>query len=551
MKKRIACGLTLAVIGCGACAAESGDSVVVVYNKNLRDSKKLAEYYAEKRSVPSRQLFGVDVNANSEEISRADFRDRIQRPLFDWLVKEKLFTLNTQSRVEATNAPYRPIADAKIRYMVLCYGMPLTITRDPTRVEEGMATIPEPLRGRNEAAVDADLALLPAAYENIPLTGPFRSPFYLSTNGPALHPTNGIVLVTRLDGPTPEIARGLVDKALQAEANGLWGRAYFDARGITNGDYRLGDDWMRVGAEIARRFGFETTLDDNPATFAADFPMSQIAFYAGWYDASASGPFTQPKVEFMPGAFAYHLHSFSAATLRSKTEHWVGPLLAEGATISMGCVAEPYLAGTPNIAAFLEHFGFRRFSFGEAAYSCQPSLSWQTTVVGDPLYRPFGQPPDVLHYKLEQTRNPLVEWSHLRVVDLNEANGMGADDLLKYIEQIPTTFKSAVLTEKRGDLYRKKNSLTVACDAYTAALKLKPSPQQKIRLLMNLGELQTQQGQNQAALDAYKQLIKEVPDYPGAVTVYQHLASLADKLGKKSDAEKYTKEVQRITGPPK
>ena len=40
--------------------------------------------------------------------------------------------------------------------------------------------------------------------------------------------------------------------------------------------------------------------------------MSQIALYAGWYERNASGPFAQPKVEFMPGAFAYHLHSFSA-----------------------------------------------------------------------------------------------------------------------------------------------------------------------------------------------------------------------------------------------
>jgi tetratricopeptide (TPR) repeat protein len=308
---------------------------------------------------------------------------------------------------------------------------------------------------------------------------------------------------------------------------------------------------MRLGAEIARRLGFATTLDDNPPTFAADFPMSQIAFYSGWYDVNASGPFTQPKIEFMPGAFAYHLHSYSAATLRSKTEHWVGPFLAAGATISMGSVTEPYLTGTPNIAAFLEHFGFRKFSFGEAAYTCQPSLSWQTTAVGDPLYRPFGQRPDALHFKLEQTKSPLLEWSHARVVDLNEANGMGPDDLLKYLEQIPITARSAVLTEKRGDLQRKKNALEVACAAYGAALKLKPSPQQKIRLLLNLGELQTQLGQHQAALDAYKQLIKDVPDYPGAAAIYQHLASLADKLGRKSDAEKYAAESRRLSAAPK
>ena len=118
--------------------------------------------------------------------------------------------------------------------------------------------------------------------------------------------------------PAPDIARGLVDKALAAERDGLWGRAYFDARGLdkTN-SYYLGDEWILGAAEICRELGFETTVDKNPATFPADFPMSQIAIYCGWYDGNVSGPFALPKVEFMPGAFAYHLHSFSAATLRS------------------------------------------------------------------------------------------------------------------------------------------------------------------------------------------------------------------------------------------
>jgi len=48
----------------------------------------------------------------------------------------------------------------------------------------------------------------------------------------------------------------------------------------------------------------------------------------GWYDSGVTGPFYRASVEFLPGAFAYHLHSFSAANLRSASENWVGPLLA-------------------------------------------------------------------------------------------------------------------------------------------------------------------------------------------------------------------------------
>ena len=64
--------------------------------------------------------------------------------------------------------------------------------------------------------------------------------------------------------------------------------------------------------------------------------MSQIAIYAGWYDGEVGGPFALPKVEFMPGAFAYHLHSFSAGILRSTNQNWCGPLLAKGADLHDG-----------------------------------------------------------------------------------------------------------------------------------------------------------------------------------------------------------------------
>ena len=86
------------------------------------------------------------------------------------------------------------------------------------------------------------------------------------------------------------------------------GAAYFDARGITDPRYKVGDEWILTGAELFRRLGFDTVVDKNPETFPADFPMSQIAIYAGWYSGNADGPFAQPVVEFiLPGAFAYHL----------------------------------------------------------------------------------------------------------------------------------------------------------------------------------------------------------------------------------------------------
>src|SRR5580704_15241556 len=97
-----------------------------------------------------------------------------------------------------------------------------------------------------------------------------------------LIPTNGILLVARLDGPTAAIAGNLVDKAVEAERDGLWGRGYFDARGLERTDsYFMGDQWILTAAQISKQLGFETTVDDKPETFPADFPMSSIALYCG------------------------------------------------------------------------------------------------------------------------------------------------------------------------------------------------------------------------------------------------------------------------------
>ncbi len=533
-------------------AASAGDSVVVVYNKNLPASKQLAEHYASRRTIPASQLFGVDVDANSESITRADFRSKMEKPIFDWLVKEKLFTLNKAKR-KASDTEYHAITQSKIRYLVLCYGVPLKISRDLELNELGQDKLQPELKGRNEAAVDADLAVLPVSrQEAFTLTGPLGSAFYGVTNAFTLHPTNGLLMVARLDGPTIEIARGLVDKAIEAESNGLWGRAYVDARGITNGSYKMGDDWMRASAAITARLGYETEVNNQEALFPTGFPMSHLAFYVGWYNMHATGALAQATMEFMPGAFAYHLHSISANTLRSTSQFWVGPLLAKGATVTLGCVEEPYLAGTPNIAALLERMGFRRWTFGEAAYAAQTSLSWQTTVVGDPLYRPFGPAPDALHFKLEKENSPLLPWSHLRVVGLNEATGLPLNEMIKYLEDVPSvTTNSAVLMEKLGHLRMKNGQIAEATDALAAALKLNPSSQQRIWITDLLAQLQAHLGRPQPAFDTYQQLLALAPDYFDAARVNNGLAKLARDLGRKNDAEKFEKEVQRLTAPAK
>src|SRR5437016_3111302 len=61
-------------------AADSGASVVVVYNSKMPESKQVAEYYAERRHVPSNQVFGFDLPV-TESMTRIEFIDQLQKPL--------------------------------------------------------------------------------------------------------------------------------------------------------------------------------------------------------------------------------------------------------------------------------------------------------------------------------------------------------------------------------------------------------------------------------------------------------------------------------------
>jgi len=547
----------LGILACsGAWAARAagpGDEVIIVYNTRVPESKGVADYYAEKRHVPAGQVYGFPMSTN-EDMSRAEYRSALAEPLAQKLKEQKLWEIGPRIISATTNqagrVEWKPVA-SRIRYAVLCYGVPLRIQRDPLLKEDVMPGLRPELR-RDEAAVDNELAWLPLGEEKPPLFGPLRNPVYTATNAAMLHPTNGVLLVARLDGPTPAIARGLVDKALQAEADGLWGRAYFDVRNTTDPGYKSGDDWIRGASEICKRLGFETEVDENARTFSAGFPMSQIAFYLGWYDEHVSGPFAQPEVEFMPGAFAYHLHSTSAATLRAPNRHWAGPLLAKGATITMGSVVEPYLSGTPDLAVFTARLIYQGFTFGEAAYAGQSVLSWQTTVVGDPLYQPFAMDPDSRHRDLQSRGSKLVEWSWLRLVDLNLAVGKAMRDVVALLEQVETTRQSAVLTEKLGDLYGAQGKPSSAVHAYRQALQLAPSPQQKVRLLLTLGERLLALDRAPEAYEDYQRLLQDFPNYPDKIAIYKKLLPLALKLDKKEDAEKYQAEITRLSpAPPK
>ena len=509
-------------------AAPTGDEVVVIYNKKLPASEDVARHYAEVRHVPKEQVIGFKLSAE-EEISRSEFEESLAKPLAHELESRKLWRMGTERWPITSSNDIREVrvpVESKIRYVVLCYGVPLKIANDPNLHEPGEEDVRSELH-INAAAVDSELAALPLPPEVNRKFSLLRNVNYTTTNSASLSPTNGILLVTRLDGPTPEIARSLVDKAMSAETNGFWGRVYCDIRSTTDTNYTIGDEWIRGAFDICRVLGYEGILDTNATTFPAGQPMSHIIFYAGWYDPEPSGPFLAPKMEFMPGAFAYHLHSANAWTIRSANKAWAGPLLAKGATCTFGSVNEPFLSGTVDIGTFAARWLITGFTFGEAAYAAQNCLSWQTTVIGDPLYRPFAMQPQLLHMKLERTQNPLIEWSHVRVVNLNLIKGTPLMQVIAYLEGLELTKHSSVMMEKLADLNTAIGKPSSSIYGYEQALKMEGTPQQRLRLYLKLGGRHQAQKHPEEAVKTYRDLLHEFPEYPGKADIEALVAKLS------------------------
>lgn len=531
----------LLLAACGASAAEApSPDVVVVFNTRMRDSRAVAEHYAQRRGVPERQVIGLAL-PESEAMSRADFRQRLEGPLRDALRERGLMTWGAVTNAEG--AVRTAVTAAAFRHLALCYGMPVRISEDPATPHDNAFRIADIFR-RNEAAVDSELMLLPLSAQGFPLTGPLSNPVFGATNAAWLHPTNGVLAVARLDGPDPATARRLVDLALQAETNGLWGRAYFDSRGLTEGIYLPGDQWITNSAAIVESYGLPTVLDRAPETFPAAFPMSHIALYAGWYDPEVSGPFTALKVEFMPGAIAYHLHSYSAELLRTRTRRWAGPLLARGAAATLGCTSEPVLDGTPQLDVFFGRLVWLRFTFGEAALAAQRSLSWQVTVVGDPLYRPFGLNP-FERLALAEAGQAATDrpWNYATLLNFRARQDGSPTNALAALRTLPELASSPVLQELLGDLLREAGEIKEAGAAYARALEHQPSVRQRWRLLRLAGDAFEAAGDAAAAYPLLAALVAETPGAPEAPELKRRLAALARALDRPADAERWEREV--------
>jgi len=541
----------------GKTAAAASESVpppvAVVYNANVApDSRLVAEHYARVRGLPATHVIGLPL-PKGETMTRAEFRAQLQEPLIQELDRRKLVSFYSAIRPATTNRPGEVIripVQARIRYLALCYGVPAKIAEDTNAPPPAAAKPGVPMQ-QNHAAVDSELALLPLLDRKLSIAGPAKNPFFGFTNFSRLHPTNGLLMVTRLDGPSASVARSLVDKAIEAEARGLCGRAYFDTRNLTESGYKRGDDWINAAATVARDLGFECAVDNLPGTFDAATLMPQIALYAGWYDGSPSGPFLAGGAEFQPGAIAYHLHSYNANTIRNASS-WVGNLLASGAAATIGYVHEPFLDTTVQVGVLYSKLLKEGATFGEAAYCALPALSWQATLLGDPLYRP-RVPGAAANAPDTTSRRTPSDWVLLHAVNRRLAGGDSPAQAIASLQAAPETRTSALLQQKLADLLLLSDNASRALEALNAASKLPTTPVQRQALQLAIARTLVKLKRDSDALAAYARFLKDNPKFGSLATIYREAIPLARALEQSRLAEEYQEKLDRLaprTNPP-
>jgi uncharacterized protein (TIGR03790 family) len=343
------------------------DRVLVVYNPTLRDSKDVALYYLAKRGIPKSHTCEIEPSS-TDQIKQGEYDSAVKAPIRKCLER---------------------IGKDKILYIVFSYQTPwlLEMGAQTNALDQFIADIWDeylPERAADETEVQP-------YFGRAQTEGELYEPFVPLADYRLKPNARNIYSVWRLDAPTAALAKGLVDKALFAETNGLSGIGCFDRRtdpvtAVPDFGYGAGDWEIHAAADFARRAGFTVIEDGHGEEFGtapAPLRCDHAALYAGWYSLNHyNDAFT-----WNPGAIGIHLDSASATNPRGG-DNWATHALARGITVTAGATTEPYLDNLPRPDEMLWCL-FHGANVGDALLRSERLLKWRIINMGDPLYRPF------------------------------------------------------------------------------------------------------------------------------------------------------------------
>jgi uncharacterized protein (TIGR03790 family) len=289
---------------------------------------------------------------------------------------------------QSLDALYQRRFDAMIREDVLA----------TTKQNFGLLNYARQLRGiiqylepeESGAAFDSELSLL--WWNFYPRSKWVENPLSYMSRLKNLPPT---LMMSRLDGPQSGTARDIIAASIQVEQRGLRGRIACDSRGMKvhpgkPDGYAEYDETIHNLVDLVRtRTTLPLTVDDSPEVLPAN-SVKDVALYVGWYSVRNY----VPACQFNPGAVGFHIASLELLSLKNPDERgWCRGLLNDGIAATMGAVAEPYLVSFPRADDFFPLLMTGKLTLAEVYWRTAAVASWQVSLIGDPLYRPFKNNP--------------------------------------------------------------------------------------------------------------------------------------------------------------
>ena len=461
---RLIAAVTLLLCASAASALTPAE-VFILTNRNVPESRALADYYCKKRGVPEENVFAFDL-PTGDDMSRATYNERLVVPLRAKLAekKDKAKVLLSMPGIPLRVGPSEPNAEDKAELEKLKPQLDEArknaddlrkLTEEMEKKARENANSPEakelPQRkqerakadaqvqkleqrrrwlshAESNAAVDSELALLwhdgydfrrwqlNLLYFQVPEElRKNKPPMVMTARLDAPNPTiRGTPLAAlgigarraRLPGPNLALLKRLIDQAMEVEAKGLQGKVYVDARGIKY-DPKTGDAGFGYG-------GYDESLREMAKLLEKDAKLSVVlddkpdlfAPYSCDDCALYCGWYSHaryvPCCRFAPGAVAYHIASSEAVTLRDpQAPYWCPNLLQDGVIATLGPVSEPYTIGFPKPAEFFGFLATGEYTLVECYWKTSLFASWMTVLVGDPLYNPYAKTPKL---KIEQVK---------------------------------------------------------------------------------------------------------------------------------------------------
>jgi uncharacterized protein (TIGR03790 family) len=420
----------LPVVLCATAIAQGPENVLLVVNKRSKDSQTVAEYYRERRGIPSSNVCTIKT-LDQEEIQRVFYEDEIRKPIAECLTKGRL--------------------QDQVLYIVLTKGVPIKV-----KGEEGQKD--------DHASVDSELTLLYSEMLGLKphLPGSISNPYYAAHAAGKFvrfsHRDFPMYLVTRLDGYDVADVRALINRGMRVRRSPMesgqaptaatepQGRFVLD---LNYDDQSDGNRWLREAAAALKQAGVPESRIELETSQKFLTGEKDVLGYASWGSNDRANPARVLGNTWLDGALASEYVSTNGRTFERppanwKTGQWSDPpgtffagspqgLIAdyihEGVTGIAGNVYEPYLQACARPQILLPAY-VRGHNLAESFYAALPYLSWQTVVVGDPLTAPFAGPlisTEELHPPLDPaTRLPRYFAARLAAAQVRSKNNPSA-----------------------------------------------------------------------------------------------------------------------------